>query len=212
MKYLQLKLCLILSLVEILKRSERLNEFPVNPQAFMSAVRHEISRALQDLMIKGIKYEKTSDYWDMDLIEGELISYLDKLYEVQNKEKSLFDCIEYASEVEKKFAKDLDNNEHVKLFVKLPRRFKIDTPIGRYNPDWAFVCDEKLYFVAETKSTIDEEKLRKSENQKIECAEKHFDAIGVDYKKVTKLSDVYINTIHSSNNQCFKSQVSFYHE
>ena len=57
-------------------------------------------------------------------------------------------------EVEKQFARDLDNNENVKLFVKLPSWFKVDTPIGPYNPDWAFVTEreEKLYFVRETKA------------------------------------------------------------
>ena len=86
----------------------------------------------------------------------------------------------------------MDNNEHVKLFVKLPKWFKIDTPIGSYNPDWAFVTerDEKLYFVRETKSTLNREELRTNENQKILCGKKHFEAIDVDYGVVTSLADV----------------------
>jgi type III restriction enzyme len=75
-----------------------------------------------------------------DAEEG-IVRYLSNLYEVQNREKSLFDAIEY--EVEKKFASDLDNNENVKLFVKLPSWFKIDTPIGSYNPNWAFVTERE---------------------------------------------------------------------
>lgn len=135
-------------------------------------------------------------FWEMSRIEpqseSELTRYLSNLYEVQNPDKSLFDCIEFDSEVEKQFAKDLDSNEHVKLFVKLPRWFKIDTPIGPYNPDWAFVTqrDEKLYFVRETKSTLDSEDRRSKENQKILCGKKHFETIGVDYDVVTKLSEV----------------------
>ena len=80
---------------------------------------------------------------------------MSNLYEMQNRNKSLFDAVEYESEVEKQFARDLDSNENVKLFVKLPSWFRIDTPIGQYNPDWAFVTerDEKLYYVRETKST-----------------------------------------------------------
>ena len=120
----------------------------------MTAVGREISHALNDLILEGIQYEKVSSQeWEMSRIEPEneteLTRYLNNLYEVQNKDKSLFDFIEFDSEVEKQFAKDLDNNENVKLFVKLPRWFKIDTPTGPYNPDWAFVTEreERLYFV-----------------------------------------------------------------
>lgn len=111
---------------------------------------------------------------------------------MQNREKSLFDAIVYESEVEKQFARDLDNSEYVKLFVKLPAWFKIDTPIGSYNPDWAFVTEreEKLYFVRETKGTLDEEDRRTQENHKIACARKHFGTLGVDYDVVTSLSQV----------------------
>jgi type III restriction enzyme len=100
----------------------------------------------------------------------------------------------YESEVERQFARDLDNNENVRLFVKLPSWFKIDTPIGRYNPDWAFVTerDEKLYFVRETKSTLDSDERRTKENQKTACGRKHFETLGVDYDVVTSLAEVAI--------------------
>jgi type III restriction enzyme len=185
------------TLAEILKRSGRLAEFKINPQAFMMAVAKEISRALHDLMLEGIKYEKVAGaHWEQSRIEQDaeegIIRYLSNLYEVQNRDKSLFDAVEYESEVEKQFARDLDNNENVKLFVKLPSWFKIDTPIGPYNPDWAFVTerDESLYFVRETKSTLDSEERRTKENQKIACGRKHFDSLGVNYDAVTSLSEV----------------------
>tara|TARA_E500000318_G_C3569084_1_gene217024 strand:+ start:6422 stop:9370 length:2949 start_codon:yes stop_codon:yes gene_type:complete len=187
------------TLADILKCSGRLSEFKVNPQAFMTAVAKEISRALHDLMLEGIKYEKVAgQHWEMSRIEQEaeegIVRYLSNLYEVQNRDKCLFDAIEYESEVEKQFARDLDNNQNVKLFVKLPSWFKIDTPIGPYNPDWAFVSerDEKLYFVRETKSTLDSEERRTKENQKIACGRKHFDTLGVDYDVVTSLAEVEI--------------------
>lgn len=187
------------TLVEILKRSGRLAEFQVNPQAFMTAVGREIGRALHDLMLEGIQYEKlSSQEWEMSRIEPEseteLTRYLNNLYEVQNRDKSLFDFVEFDSEVEKQFARDLDNNENVRLFVKLPRWFKIDTPIGPYNPDWAFVTEreERLYFVRETKSTLDSEERRTKENQKITCGKRHFDALELDFDVVTKLSEVVI--------------------
>lgn len=185
------------TLVEILKQSGRLGEFKINPQAFLTAVGKEIGRALHDLMLDGIQYEKlTHQEWEMSRIEPdsetEITRYLSNLYLVQNQEKSLFDHIEFDSEVEKQFAKDLDNNECVKLFVKLPRWFKIDTPIGPYNPDWAFVTEreERLYFVRETKSTLDNEERRTKENQKISCSQKHFEALEVDFGVVTELSEV----------------------
>jgi len=185
------------TLAEILKSSGRLGEFKINPQAFMTAVAKEISRALHDLMLEGIKYEKVAgQHWEMSRIEQDaedgIVRYLGNLYEVQNREKSLFDAIVYESEVEKQFARDLDSNQNVKLFVKLPSWFKIDTPIGTYNPDWAFVTEheEKLYFVRETKSTLDSEERRTKENQKIACGRKHFDSLGVDYDVVTSLAEV----------------------
>ncbi|WP_406873348.1 DEAD/DEAH box helicase family protein [Aminobacter sp. P9b] len=185
------------TLAAILKRSGRLAEFKVNPQAFMAAVAKEISRALHDLMLEGIKYERVAgQFWEQSRLEQDaeegIIRYLTNLYEVKHREKALFDAIEYESEVEKQFARDLDSNENVKLFVKLPSWFKIDTPIGTYNPDWAFVTerDEKLYFVRETKSTLDNEERRTKENQKIACGRKHFDTLGVDYDVVTSLAEV----------------------
>jgi type III restriction enzyme len=185
------------TLVTILKESHRLPEFRVNPQQFMALTAREIGYALHELMLEGIQYEKIADeFWEMRRIEEDseknVSRYLKNLYEVQNREKSLFDVIEFDSEVEKRFAADLDANDHVKLFVKLPRWFKIDTPIGEYNPDWAFVTEreERLYFVRETKSTLDSQDRRIKENQKIHCGRRHFSAIGADFDVVTSLAEV----------------------
>jgi type III restriction enzyme len=184
------------TLVKILTQSGRLGELRVNPQAFMAGVGKEIARAMHDLMLDGIQYEKIAgNYWEMSEFEKgteDLSKYLNNLYEVQNKEKSLYDWVEFESEVERQFARDLDNNVNVRLFIKLPAWFKIDTPIGTYNPDWAFMTetDEKLYFVRETKSTLDSDERRTKENQKIRCGQRHFETIGVDYAVVTNLSEV----------------------
>ncbi|MCR9193089.1 MAG: DEAD/DEAH box helicase family protein [Hyphomonas sp.] len=188
------------TLASILKQSGRLDEFKVNPQAFMAAVADAIGRALHDLMLEGIRYDKVPEQsWEMSRIEQEaekgIVRYLSNLYDVQNREKSLFDAIEYESETERQFAADLDNNEYVRLFVKLPSWFKIDTPIGPYNPDWAFVTenDERLYFVRETKSTLDSDERRTKENQKIVCGRRHFEALDVDFDVVTQLAEVEFN-------------------
>ena len=88
------------TLAEILKKSGRLAEFKLNPQAFMAAVAKQIRRALHDLMLEGIKYEKVAgQYWEQSRIEQDaeegIVRYLNNLYEVQNRDKSLFDAIEY---------------------------------------------------------------------------------------------------------------------
>jgi type III restriction enzyme len=185
------------TLVAILKGSNRIGDFRVNPQQFMALAAREIGYAMHDLMLKGIKYEKIAgELWEMQRIEEDaekgISRYLKNLYEVQNRDKALFDAVEFDSEVERRFAADLDSNEHVKLFVKLPRWFKIDTPIGDYNPDWAFVTEreEKLYFVRETKGTLDSEERQTKENQKIDCGRRHFEELGTNFDVVTSLAEV----------------------
>ena len=110
------------TIAEILKRSGRLSEFNINPQAFMARVAKEISGALQELMLEGIQYYRLPGrFWEMRRIDQDaekgIIRYLSNLYEVRNRNKSLFDAIEYDSEIERKFAYDLDNNENVKLSI-----------------------------------------------------------------------------------------------
>jgi type III restriction enzyme len=127
--------------------------------------------------------------------DGEIEAYLDNLYEVRKKEKTIYDHIEIdsLSSPEKKFAKDCEDNVDVEFFFKLPRGFFIKTPIGEYRPDWALVFkgEKKLYFVAETKSTLDKEKRRESENQKIECGKKHFEEFeDVVFEEATQLADI----------------------
>lgn len=187
------------TLAKILLSCERLEKFLINPQQFMSLVVKKIHQALRGFMVDGIEYEKIPDHcWQAQRISEEaekgIIRYLDNLYKLQERQppRSLFDHVEYDSTVEKQFAVDLDSHEFVRFFVKLPRWFTIDTPLGTYNPDWAFVTErnEKLYFVRETKSTLDSVERKTTENQKIECGKSHFKTIGVDYGIVTKLSEV----------------------
>ncbi|MEW6622352.1 MAG: hypothetical protein AB1420_04345 [Bacillota bacterium] len=95
--------------------------------------------------------------------------------------------------MERKFAEVLDEREDIKLFIKLPAWFVVETPIGTYNPDWAIVKEEdkKLYLIRETKSTLDLDKLHLSEAQKIKCGKKHFEVFDdVDYKVVTSANEV----------------------
>ena len=181
------------TLVKILSESNRIAEFAINPQKFMDAVAAIINRELHRLMIDGIKYEKLTTgqtEWSMQLFrEEELKDYFEQCLAVKN---SVFDRVIYDSEIERKFAEDLDKREDIKLFVKLPTFFKVETPIGTYNPDWAIVKhnDDTIYLVRETKSTKNFEKLRNSEADKIKCGRKHFAAIGANFDVVTSSTEV----------------------
>jgi type III restriction enzyme len=186
------------TLCEILLRSDRLDEFSINPQAFMTEVAKLLNETLHGMIIEGIKYERIGDQeYEMRLFEEQderhLEVYLNRLYEVQNRDRTTHDYIPYDSEVEKEFAEKLDSMDGVRFFVKLPNWFKVPTPIGDYNPDWAIVAekDSKVYLVRETKSTKDEGKRRTKENQKIECGEAHFKALDVDFAVCTNVKEAF---------------------
>jgi len=183
------------TLVEILKRSDRLQEFIVNPQAFMTEVAKLINRALNELVIDGIKYEQVKEQsYEMRLFqEQEIEEYLSRLYRVQNKaQRTPYDYVVYESEPEREIAEKLDSNENVRFFCKLPRWFVVPTPLGNYNPDWAVVTEEdtKLYLVRETKSTHDRHRRRESENKKVDCGKAHFASLGVDFAVATNIHEV----------------------
>ena len=118
-------------------------------------------------------------YWEQKLFEDkELYSYLNDLYEVKKPEKTVYDYIEVDSFIEREFAKACEERDDIKFYFKLPGWFFIDTPIGKYHPDWALVYegDKKIYFVAETKGTndINDPSLSNEERYKIHCGKKHF--------------------------------------
>ncbi|HKQ48602.1 MAG TPA: DEAD/DEAH box helicase family protein [Phycisphaerae bacterium] len=182
------------SLVRILKESGRLSEFFVDPQRFMDAVAGILKHELHRLLVDGIKYEKIGGQgpdaeWEMLLFKNEeLINYLTAL-QVQH---SVYEYVVYDSEVEREFARKLDQREDIKVFVKLPNWFEIDTPVGKYNPDWAIVKHDgqALYLVRETKGTKDFLKLRTSEADKVRCGQKHFETLGVPFNVVVSADDV----------------------
>ena len=122
----------------------------------------------------------TDDIFDQ--LRGDLSDYpLDKLYKVSQPEKTDYDYLVLDSDVERQFAQKLESSSAVKFFMKLPSNFKIDTPSGKYNPDWAYVLEsddgEKTFCVVETKSTHNEAERRAGENQKIKVGENHYEAV-----------------------------------
>ncbi|HJX64772.1 MAG TPA: DEAD/DEAH box helicase family protein [Polyangia bacterium] len=182
------------TLVRILQESGRLGDLFADPQRFLDATATILKAVLHRLIVDGIKYDRLEGggpeaEWQMVLFEDEeLISYLSSL-EVK---KSVYEYVVYESEVEREFARRLDEREDIKLFFKLPRRFQVDTPIGSYNPDWAILKHDgkALYLVRETKGTKDFLKLRSSESDKIRCGEQHFKALNVDFKVAVSADEV----------------------
>lgn len=186
----------------ILKQSGRLNEIYINPQMFLDNVVINIKGVLNQLLIDGIKYEKINDKeYAMLLLENEEIErYLSNLVEIekQNIDKTIYNYIEKDSDVEENFINECQYNTRVKFFFKLPKKgFHIPTPVGSYYPDWAVVLEEgiKVYFIAETKSSLNPTERRVEENMKISCGRKWNEAINeIEYKVCTELSQLYKDT------------------
>jgi type III restriction enzyme len=190
------------SIVKIIEASSRMSEANKNPAQFSDQVRRSVQQALAHTIVdqRGIKYERergNDSFYSADIFEGRLVeAYADSIVRV---DKSIYDSVVIDSEVERQYALDLDKREDVELFLKLPNWFKIDTPIGGYNPDWAIVrklkTGEKIvYLVRETKGTTDISALRfEGEAWKIEFGRKHFLAIDVDYKVASKANQLDVD-------------------
>jgi len=182
------------TLVDIVAGSGKLAEFIANPNDFIAMVRRCVQGELAKIVVEGIQYEKMDgSIYELRELQAdgaeEKERFLDQMYQVQNQQKTDFDYIVYESAVERKFAEVLDNNDDIKLFMKLPPKFKVPTPVGNYNPDWAIIKEEngerKIYMIRETKSTQDDNKLRPSEIARIKAARRHFAEIGVSYERST---------------------------
>ena len=185
------------TLAEILSASNRLAEVTRNPQQFLEYALAAIQKNLNDLTVDGIEYERIADAeWVMQRLESEeLDSYISRLLEVKN---SLYDVVECESKVERDFANALNSRTDIKIFFKLPDWFKIETPLGKYNPDWAIVKEDeagqnKVYLVRETKGTNVWLKVPEIQRKKILCGKAHFKAVGLktgEYDWVESAKDV----------------------
>ncbi|MBX3320982.1 MAG: DEAD/DEAH box helicase family protein [Nitrospira sp.] len=172
------------SLVRILIDSGRLDDFKRNPQQFIELATESINRTKRLALVDGIKYQRIGDehYYAQELFEQEeLTGYLKNMLAAT---KSVHEHVVYdSSGVERTFAEQLEKNEAVKVYAKLPGWFKVLTPLGTYNPDWAVLVEkdgaERLYFVVETKSSLFTDDLRDRESAKIACGKAHFKALAV---------------------------------
>jgi type III restriction enzyme len=171
------------SLVRILTECGRLTDFKRNPQAFIEIAGEIINRTKRLAIVDGIKYQRIGDdhYYAQELFaQEELTGYLRNM--LKDAQKSVFEHVVYDSGgVERTFAEQLEKNESVKIYAKLPGWFKVPTPLGTYNPDWAVLVEvsgeERLYFVVETKGSLFVDDLRDIEAGKIACGEAHFSAL-----------------------------------
>lgn len=185
------------TVINILVKINNLDLVFNNPQEFVASCTTIIKEKLADFLVNGVEYVKIDDWYRMELFD-DVDTYINCIV---NAKKCIYDAVVCDSETEIAFAQELENMNNVKIFVKLPNWFVVETPIGRYNPDWAIVLDNTdehgnikntLYFVAETKGSTDWKNLRDVEKRKIRCGERHFRAIDIKYRVVTKPSQLNI--------------------
>lgn len=171
------------SIHRILIESGRLDDFKRNPQQFIELAAEVINRSKRMALVDGIKYQRigAEEYYAQQLFETEeLTGYLKTMI---NAEKSVHEQVIYQSDTERTFAEQLEKNEAIKVYAKLPGWFKVPTPLGPYNPDWAVLVEkdgtERLYFVVETKSSLFTDDLRDKESAKIKCGNAHFKELAI---------------------------------
>jgi len=161
-------------------------QFQRNPEEFIIKASNLINEQKATVIIEHITYNKLNDSYSVDLFtEPTLRGRLG--VNAMKAERHLYDHVLYDSKSERKLAEGLEGWDEVAVYVKLPRSFFINTPVGKYSPDWAIAFKEgkvkHIYFVAETKGKLDTLELRKAEDLKIHCAREHFKAISSDSVK-----------------------------
>lgn len=191
------------TVARILLESGRLADAVNNPQAFIDYAAEAINAIKREVLVEGVEYIKIDGLtYEMRRFAGDDLMevFESNVRAVNNQEKTLFShiVIDSNSSPERRFAEACDNNEDVLFYIKLPRWFQIETPVGAYNPDWALAYrnDETLYFVAETKDTgqkvgVAVDLLRPIEQLKIECGRRHFKNFEeVQFKVVKSLEEL----------------------
>jgi len=195
------------SLLKILIGSKRLKDFFVNPQVFLDQVTEVIRSEMGKLIVEqggatlgaqGIRYSKIMTggkelRWDVSEFSPEEQVDIESSVAIN---KSIYERVIFDSTIERKFALAMDKRPDVLLFVKLPWWYKIDTPVGKYNPDWAIALKggEIVYIVRETKGTTNLDKLPfEMEKTKVLSGAEHFKELGVSYKVVKSADDVRVD-------------------
>lgn len=160
--------------------AEVFHQFRLNPEEFIIRAAALINEEKATAIIEHITYDVLDDKYDTRIFTSPSVKgRLGK--NAMKAKKHLYDHLVYDSASEENFARELDSDKDVAVYVKLPGGFYISTPVGRYNPDWAIAFYEDnikhIYFIAETKGSMNSLQLRLIEEAKIHCAREHFRAI-----------------------------------
>lgn len=176
------------AIVKILKEIDKsvFDQFKENPEEFILKAGHLINEQKATVIIQHISYNKLESAYDTTIFTEPTMKGRLGVNALPVK-KHLYDHVLYDSTNEKTFATGLDTSEEVAVYIKLPNGFYINTPVGKYNPDWAIAFHEgmvkHIYFVAETKGSMSSMQLRAIEDAKIHCAREHFKAISTENVK-----------------------------
>lgn len=170
------------TVTRILKGIQRskLYMFKNNPEEFIRKVSHIIREQKATMIVEHISYNRTENQYDSDIFTKEKSRQtIDKAYPAK---KHILDYVFPDSQGERAFAEDLDKADEVCVYAKLPRSFHIPTPVGNYAPDWAIAFNDNMgikhvFFIAETKGSMDSMQLKGVEKAKIDCAKKLFNNV-----------------------------------
>lgn len=175
------------TVVKILKgiRAEKFSMYKNNPEEFFKEISRLIREQNATMIVEHIYYDKIEDEYDASIFTAEKNTTIDKAYKAQKHiQPYVFTDGTAEDSIERTFAKDLDSHGEVCVYAKLPRGFKIPTPVGNYSPDWAIAFNEgsvkHIYFIAETKGSMSSMDLRAVEKAKIDCAKKLFNEISTE--------------------------------
>ncbi len=174
--------------VTIFKGIEKVvfNQFKKNPEEFIIKAFNIINEQKASVIIEHIIYNKLEDCYTTNVFTETTLKGKLGVNAIRTK-KHIFDHLVYDSKIERDLAETMDKQDEIAVYIKLPSSFYINTPVGKYNPDWAIAFDEgkvkHIYFVAETKGDLASLQLRKVEELKIRCAKEHFRKISNDTVK-----------------------------
>ncbi len=167
----------------------RLAMFRNNPEEFIKNVSKLIKDEKATMIVEHIEYDQIDQTYDSEIFTQE--KHSQNIAKAYSSKKSIMDYVFADSDGERAFAEDLDAATEVCVYAKLPRSFQIPTPVGNYAPDWAIAFNKgtvkHIFFIAETKGSMDSMQLKEIEKAKIGCAEKLFNNLStsnVRYHKV----------------------------
>lgn len=175
------------TVVNILKgiRVDKFGMYKENPEEFITKVSRLIIEQKATMIVEHISYDMIDGEYDSSIFTTEKNVEIEKAFKAKKHiQPYVFTDGLAEDSVEKRFAKDLDGSDEVCVYAKLPKGFSIPTPVGNYSPDWAIAFNEgsvkHIYFIAETKGSMESMNLRPIEQAKISCAKKLFNEISTE--------------------------------